>query len=140
MGYTEKLKNPKWQRRRLEILQRDEFRCRLCNDDKTELHVHHKKYNGDPWDSEDDDLVTVCKYCHLVYESVKEFYKNVSLYKVKRTATDVALHLTAFGIDEEYRWVIFYYYQDEVLRYQHALTDNVVKYLFEDLFPFESNG
>lgn len=65
-SYSDKLKDPKWQRKRLVIYGRDNFTCQLCNDDKTELAAHHKLYiNGlDPWEYEDDLIVTVCKDCH----------------------------------------------------------------------------
>jgi 5-methylcytosine-specific restriction endonuclease McrA len=44
MNYKEQLLDPRWQRRRLEILQRDEFTCQKClSKDKT-LHVHHIDY------------------------------------------------------------------------------------------------
>ena len=41
MIYVEKLKDPRWQRKRLEILQRDDWKCYWCKDDKTTLNVHH---------------------------------------------------------------------------------------------------
>lgn len=67
MAYSDKLKSPKWQKKRLEILNRDNFTCQYCGDTETELHVHHKRYeSGDPWDSNSDDLVTICKHCHFV--------------------------------------------------------------------------
>lgn len=63
-NYSEKLKNPKWQKRRLEILQRDNFTCQICTDTETELQIHHKKYTGEPHEAPEEDLVTMCKCCH----------------------------------------------------------------------------
>lgn len=65
MTYSQKLKDPRWQKKRLNILNRDNFSCRFCGDDKTELHVHHKSYYGNPWEQVNDELVTLCKYCHM---------------------------------------------------------------------------
>lgn len=31
--YKENLKNPKWQKKRLKILKRDDFKCRCCDSD-----------------------------------------------------------------------------------------------------------
>lgn len=63
--YEDKLKHPMWQRRRLEILNRDDWQCTLCGDFNSPLHVHHRYYEGDnPWDVPDDALVTVCEKCH----------------------------------------------------------------------------
>jgi HNH endonuclease len=64
MNYSEKLKSPQWQKKRLEILQRDNFTCQLCSDTETELQVHHLKYTGEPQDAPNEDLQTLCKHCH----------------------------------------------------------------------------
>ena len=57
-------KDPRWQKRRLEIMERDDFQCMCCGDKESELHVHHKRYKGQPWEAEDDDLQTLCTSCH----------------------------------------------------------------------------
>ena len=65
--YSEKLKDPKWQRKRLDILNRDEWTCQKCYDTETTLHVHHRRYSNDykePWDYPDALLVTLCEKCH----------------------------------------------------------------------------
>jgi hypothetical protein len=64
--YSEKLRDPRWQKKRLEILQRDKFCCQKCFDTETTLHVHHRRYipGRDPWEVPDDDLVTLCEVCH----------------------------------------------------------------------------
>lgn len=64
--YAEKLKHPKWQKRRLEIFQRDGWQCRRCGDDQTELVVHHKFYKpgAAPWEYPGRDLTTLCVNCH----------------------------------------------------------------------------
>lgn len=65
MKYSEKLKHPKWQKKRLEILNRDNFTCCLCGDNETELHIHHLKYIGNnPCDTPNNYLETLCKHCH----------------------------------------------------------------------------
>lgn len=71
-SYSELLKDPRWQKKRLEILTRDNFTCRLCKDDKTSLQVHHKGYikGRDPWDYENEDLITLCEHCHKEVESI----------------------------------------------------------------------
>lgn len=65
--YSEKLRHPLWQKRRLEIFNRDNFSCAICGDSETELHCHHRRYDSffkEPWDYPDDLLVTLCKNCH----------------------------------------------------------------------------
>ena len=66
MTYSEKLKDPRWQRKRLEIMQRDKFTCQRCYDSETTLHVHHRNYTygKEPWEYESNELVTLCSECH----------------------------------------------------------------------------
>lgn len=72
-SYSDKLKDPRWQKKRLEIFKRDKFRCKLCGDEETTLNVHHKKYeNGkEPWEYKLSDLITLCEDCHKVVEDMK---------------------------------------------------------------------
>lgn len=66
MAYSDKLKDPRWQKKRLEVLNRDDFTCQICCDNRKTLHVHHRRYikNKDPWDYPDQLLVTLCEDCH----------------------------------------------------------------------------
>lgn len=64
--YSEKLKDPRWQKKRLEILSRDGFMCKKCCNDKLTLNVHHRYYNNgfEPWEYPDECYVTLCNDCH----------------------------------------------------------------------------
>jgi len=69
MEYSEQLRNPKWQKKRLVILDRDNWACTICENNEIQLHVHHLKYPEygiDIWDLDDKYLVTVCNVCHNV--------------------------------------------------------------------------
>ena len=58
--------DPRWQRRRLEIMERDNFTCTSCGRSNITLNVHHKQYisGHDYWDYQDSDLTTLCQECH----------------------------------------------------------------------------
>ncbi len=64
--YTEKLKDPRWQKKRLEVLERDGWACRICENKEDTLHVHHTYYKSgvDPWDYPRSSLLTLCEECH----------------------------------------------------------------------------
>lgn len=64
--YFEKLKDPRWQKKRLKILERDNWSCQRCGENESTLHVHHKKYlpGKDPWDIPENLLITLCAECH----------------------------------------------------------------------------
>ena len=53
--YQTKLKDPRWQKKRLEILNRDKWACCACLSTEETLVVHHKDYisNTEPWDYPD---------------------------------------------------------------------------------------
>lgn len=65
-SYQEKLKDPRWQKMRLKIFERDGWACTKCKSADKTLHVHHERYlgNREPWDYPDHYLVTVCHSCH----------------------------------------------------------------------------
>lgn len=65
-SYRELLLDPRWQRRRLDILTRDDWTCRDCESKEKTLHVHHTVYQKGrlPWEYDDDQLVTLCAECH----------------------------------------------------------------------------
>lgn len=65
-NYAEFLKDPRWQKKRLEIMQRDNFTCQYCGATDKELQVHHRFYlNGrKPWEYSNSALITLCDNCH----------------------------------------------------------------------------
>ncbi len=89
-NYSKKLRDPRWQKKRLEVLERDNWKCKKCGDDKHELHVHHLRYSGEPWDVELEDLDTLCALCHKAIEVLNSAeylpayardYKNYNITK-----------------------------------------------------------
>jgi hypothetical protein len=64
--YSEKLRDPRWQKKRLKILERDGFTCQDCGDKDSPLHVHHVYYvkGREPWDYPQFSLRTLCEECH----------------------------------------------------------------------------
>lgn len=66
LSYNEQIKSPHWQKRRLQILQRDNFTCQICGSTGKTLHVHHLCYRKDAkiWDYPDNTLITLCEDCH----------------------------------------------------------------------------
>ena len=67
MTYALKLKDPRWQKLRLQIMERDGFRCVICGDDKKTLNVHHVIYKKrNPWDYPEYLYQTLCEDCHKI--------------------------------------------------------------------------
>ena len=92
MDYKEKLKDPRWQKKRLEIMEWDNFTCVDCGSTTKTLHVHHKTYTfgNDPWDYPDDNFATLCWECHedrtTTARSTKELM-NLAILKGVSTST-----------------------------------------------------
>jgi hypothetical protein len=64
--YFQKLRDPRWQKMRLEVMQKNEFCCEICGDSKSTLNVHHKVYfkDRDPWEYLPEQLSCLCESCH----------------------------------------------------------------------------
>jgi 5-methylcytosine-specific restriction endonuclease McrA len=77
-SYWQKLKDPRWQKRRLEILSAAEFACQVCFDSSSTLHVHHLKYDKgkDPWEYTDAWLVCLCEACHEEMHAAKNMMQQ----------------------------------------------------------------
>jgi hypothetical protein len=66
VSYVDDLKHPKWQERRLRVLERAGWACEWCGDTENQLHAHHKVYlkGHKPWEYEDSQLECLCDGCH----------------------------------------------------------------------------
>lgn len=65
-SYSKLLRDPRWQRMRLEIFSRDNWACEFCLDTNSELQVHHDYYiyGLKPWEYPTSILRTLCDACH----------------------------------------------------------------------------
>jgi len=70
--YRLERQDPRWQKRRLEIMQRDDFQCRDCKSKSETLNVHHAYYvtGRRCWDYPSFSLETLCWECH----KLRHFY------------------------------------------------------------------
>ena len=75
--YMAKLRDPRWQKHKNEVLERDEYTCTWCGaglNDGRNLQVHHgfyaKKYDN-PWEYPKLSLFTLCEKCHEKAEKLR---------------------------------------------------------------------
>lgn len=65
-AYAKYLSSKDWKRKREEVLRRDDNKCRTCkNEENYPLEVHHSKGHGSIPNETIDELITLCKSCHL---------------------------------------------------------------------------
>ena len=78
MTYSQKLKDPRWQKKRLQILERDNWKCKGCLDSERTLHVHHLSYEKgkEPWEYDDLNFITLCEECHNKYHIIMKNSKE----------------------------------------------------------------
>jgi len=110
MDYTDKLKDPRWQKKRLKILERDKWECKRCYNAESILHVHHRVYKKakNPWDYTNDDLITLCEDCHKHERKSRPEYEQMllSALREKFLADDIfsltygLLNLKPFNVSE----------------------------------------
>ena len=75
--YMAKLRDPRWQKHRNDVLARDAYTCTWCKaglEDGRNLQVHHGFYSREyenPWEYPSESLFTLCERCHEQAEVVK---------------------------------------------------------------------
>lgn len=106
--YSEKLLDPRWQKKRLEILNRDQFTCQCCFSTTKTLHVHHLKYHKgkEPWEIENCYLMTLCEECHAVeHDNFKD--STEELIELLKSKGFISFHISVLiGAlkDMPYKW------------------------------------
>jgi hypothetical protein len=94
--YWEKLRDPRWQRKRLEVMEAAGWVCEECGAKDKTLNVHHKRYlkGRSPWEYEMQDLACLCEVCH---EQVTHTRSRIDLVLARLAGGDqeVALGLLA---------------------------------------------
>jgi len=69
--YKDYLASPIWAKLRKQAVERDGYRCRVCNSSK-KLDVHHRLYAKIWGEEEATDLTTLCSDCHELFSLKKK--------------------------------------------------------------------
>lgn len=80
-AYAEKLKDPRWQKKRLEVFEHDKWTCKECGATDKTLNVHHLFYHQgfDPWDYAKEELITLCDDCHTHISNIIKYGVRIEL-------------------------------------------------------------
>jgi len=83
--WLKKYKDPRWQKMRLKILERDGWCCQRCFDNKSTLHIHHRFYlkGREPWEYPSSALIALCEECHEVETCNRESNQHMLMYAVR---------------------------------------------------------
>lgn len=71
--YSELLRDPRWQKKRLEALDSADFACEQCRDKTKTLNVHHRAYRkgANPWEYDLTELQVLCESCHKLRHGIE---------------------------------------------------------------------
>jgi hypothetical protein len=88
MTYAEKLKDQRWQKKRLELLEASGWKCQsffcFSKAPNPTLHVHHRIYIRGlaPWDYEDWAYQVLCEECHSYeQQEMANAYEGLAKYE-----------------------------------------------------------
>lgn len=75
-NYKSQYLDPRWQKKRLQIMERDNFTCKVCNNNENTLNVHHLYYvpGKKVWDYPNSAFITACADCHG--NNIVEFFNS----------------------------------------------------------------
>lgn len=79
LTYSEQLRHPNWQRKRLEVMEAAAFSCESCGDTETTLNVHHRRYvkGRMAWEYERSELQCLCQPCHAQHHEHRELLERL---------------------------------------------------------------
>ena len=102
MNFKEQYKHPKWQKKRLEILERDKYTCQSCGADDRQLHVHHRFYIKDRkvWEYDNDVFHALCEDCHKNKHSEKPL-GLISQHLIKNNINSEDVEFIMTNIDKD---------------------------------------
>jgi len=111
MNYSQKLNDPRWQKKRLEIMQRDQWKCTMCKDEGQTLHIHHINYStgSEPWECGDEDVATLCRKCHreiecsirLLRNAVVKFRSGIDSFRMSLAISAVLSSFQKWPLNED---------------------------------------
>ena len=122
--YSEKLKDPRWQKKRLEIMQRDGFKCKWCGDGKNTLNIHHYAYSGEPWEVDNNELVTICRHCHLIIETV--YTKKVKVDFISWIGNNESIKICLIKLENDDKYDVNKVFYNDIDRSSIFMSTNMI--------------
>jgi len=86
---------------RNDALDRDDYRCRICNKNvESKAHVHHRVNWKEKRGKELDDVITVCKRCHEVIHTFIKKPGHLNNIEARIKAEKKFLSVRKHGLEE----------------------------------------
>lgn len=106
MAYADQLRDPRWQKKRLEIFQRDNFTCVSCGNKTKNLQAHHAVYprKAFMWELPLEFFQTLCFECHAIRQELTDKIVDALRISIKDVPAErleiVAKRFCAMAIGE----------------------------------------
>ena len=98
MRYRDKLKDPRWHKKRLEVFSNAGWRCKKGGRSDLQLHVHHLVYRRiDPWEYGNDELEVLCERCHF---HAHDFLRGEGKFDPQKSYDRRQIHTIIGGLTE----------------------------------------
>lgn len=100
--FSEQRKSPKWQKRRLEVMEAAGWRCEECGSQTNTLNVHHELYipGRAIWNYEDQLLTCLCELCHEKRQGRQQAV-HLGIARILRTVPTERLERMAWWLLKE---------------------------------------
>lgn len=92
--YSSQLRDPRWQRKRLEVFKAACFECQSCGEKEKELHAHHTIYRkgNNPWEYENSEILCICCDCHDLINNQKLAFDECFSSYMQIVAGDASIY------------------------------------------------
>lgn len=99
VNYKDQLADARWQKKKYEILERDNYTCQKCGA-KSNLNVHHKSYSPNTlaWDYPNENLITLCDRCHSFEHGTTKPYIG-GVYEFEHG--DWTMYMICYGFNKQ---------------------------------------
>jgi hypothetical protein len=97
-SYQELLKDPRWQKKRLEVMKEHGFQCDSCGSKTETLNIHHGYYGKDmmPWDYTKKSYHCLCDTCHYHRHNLEDDIRfHLSTWNEKKL-TELLFSISGF--------------------------------------------
>ncbi len=104
--YSELLRDPRWQKRRMELLEAANWTCQECGSKTTTLNVHHGFYkrNKKPWEYTAKTMHVLCEECHPQTQAFMEDVHEIISRSNKMQLFLLSEFLSPLYDDQDQKW------------------------------------
>lgn len=102
-NYSYKLKDPRWQKKRLQILEHARWKCEDCGGADQTLEIHHCVYlpKKEPWEHGIEELMCLCSDCHKVRQDFEDMAR-IELGRHFRSLSRMEAYQMAWNIADKF--------------------------------------